>query len=326
MNDYELRRQRAPTISHRLEYWSMVSLIKGLERLDWSTACRIGERIGELGFRPLGIRRKVVERQIAAAFPELTHDEVLDLARRTYRHLGRTAIEASILSSPGAPKILDLVESVDGWEHIEAATANGRAAIGVAAHHGNWEILGAYLAARGVGPEVVVRGMDNRLFEDFVNDNRKRLGLSVVHDTAAVRAITAGLRGGRFMALLADQGVLGLASSFVPFFGRPAKTPRGFAVFALRFEVDVVFMDMLRLPNGKFRAVFEPIRIERSGDKEKDIDAMVERYSAVLEKWVRKYPEQYFWQHRRWRRQPEGTPVELRDPALDDPSMWTPSR
>ena len=85
-------------------------------------------------------------------------------------------------------------------------------------------------------------------------------------------------------------------------------------------------MDMLRLPNGKFRAIIEPVEIDRTGDREKDIDAMVARYSEILEKWVRQYPEQYFWQHRRWRRQPEGTPVALRDPSLEDLSKWTPSR
>jgi KDO2-lipid IV(A) lauroyltransferase len=198
--------------------------------------------------------------------------------------------------------------------------------MGVAAHHGNWELLGAFLAAKGIVPNVVVRGMDNRLFEDYVNANRTRLGMAIAHDTKGVRVITDGLRNGRFIAVLADQGVLGLASSFATFFGRPAKTPRGFAVFALRFEAGTVFMDMLREPNGRFRVVFEPIQVERTGDKERDVDAMVERYSQILEKWVRLYPEQYFWQHRRWRRQPEGTPVELRDPTLKDPSLWTPSR
>jgi KDO2-lipid IV(A) lauroyltransferase len=168
--------------------------------------------------------------------------------------------------------------------------------------------------------------MANRLFEDYVNDNRARIGMEVVHDTQGVRAITGGLRSGRLIAVLADQGVLGLASSFVQFFGRPAKTPKGFAVFALRFNSDALFMDMLREPGGKFRVVFEPIEIDRTGDKEKDVDAMVQRYSQILEKWVRQYPEQYFWQHRRWRRQPEGTPPELRDPTLKDPSLWTPSK
>jgi KDO2-lipid IV(A) lauroyltransferase len=297
-----------------------------LGKLSWNTASKIGARIGELGYSPAGIRREVVERQIAAAFPDLDQTEVQRIARESYRNLGRNAIEAIAASNSTPQEILSLVERVDGWEHIENATAGGRGAIGVAAHHGNWELLGGFLAARGLRPEVVVRGMENRLFEDYLNANRAKLGITVVDDKVAVRHLTRSLREGHFVCLLADQGVMGLASSFVPFFGRPAKTPRGFAVFALRFDAQVCFMDMVRLPNGKFRAVFEPIEIERTGDRERDIDAMVARYSEVLEKWVRQYPGQYFWQHRRWRRQPEGTPVELRDPALKDPSLWTPSR
>ena len=297
-----------------------------LGRLSWNTASNIGARIGELGYSPARIRRDVVEKQIAAAFPDLGEPEVKRIARESYRNLGRNAIEAITASNRTPHDILELVEQVDGWEHIQSATSGGRGAIGVAAHHGNWELLGGFLAARGLGPEVVVRGMENRLFEDYLNENRAKLGIAVVSDKVAVRQITKSLREGHFVCLLADQGVLGLASSFLPFFGRPANTPRGFAVFALRFEVPVCFMDMVRLPNGRFRAVFEPIEIERTGDRERDIDAMVARYSQVLEKWVRQYPEQYFWQHRRWRRQPEGTPVALRDPALKDPSKWTPSR
>lgn len=326
MNDYETRRQRAPTLRHRAELHSMRAMFAALGAMDWKTACAVGEKIGEMGYSPLGIRREVVERQIAAAFPDKSRDEVNRIARASYRHLGRNAVEAALMSRKGPDGLLDMVEQVDGWEHLQDATANGSAAIGVAAHHGNWELLGGFLAARGLNPEVIVRGMENNLFEDYLNSNRAKLGIKVVHDSVAVRHLTQSLRQGRFVCLLADQGVLGLASSFVPFFGRPAKTPRGFAVFALRFEVPACFMDMVRLPNGKFRAVFEPIEIVRTGDKERDIDAMVARYSEILEKWVRQYPEQYFWQHRRWRRQPEGTPVELRDPTLTDPSSWTPSR
>lgn len=326
MSDYEERRSRSPTLSHRAEYYTMRALIAGLGRLDWSTACAIGERLGELIYKPLGIRRFVVERQIAAAFPELDEREVARLARLSYRHLGRTSVEAALLPKLDRGQLLDLVERVEGWEHVEGASSEGRGRLLVAAHHGNWEFLGAYLAARGIRPEVIVRGANNRLFEDYLNANRTRLGMEVVHDTAAVRRIARAMRDGRCVAMLADQGVLGLASSFVPFFGRPAKTPRGFAVFALRFDVPVCFMDMLRLPNGRFRVVFEPVEPARTGDRERDTDAMVREYSRILEKWVRHYPEQYFWQHRRWRRQPEGTPPELRDPALSDPSAWTPSR
>jgi Kdo2-lipid IVA lauroyltransferase/acyltransferase len=326
VSDYEKRRLRPPTLSHRVEYAAMRGLIAGLSRLPWNTACAIGENLGELLYRPLKIRRFVVERQIAAAFPELDDRQVNKLARASYRHLGRTAVEASLLPTMTRDALLGLVEKTEGWDQLLSRTDESKGTLLVAAHHGNWELLGGYLAARGLNPEVIVRGADNRLFEDYLNENRTRLGLEVVHDSAAVKRITKAMREGRYLAMLADQGVLGLASSFVPFFGRPAKTPRGFAVFALRFDVPVYFMDMLRLPNGRFRVIFEPVQIERTGERERDTDSMVAEYSRILEKWVREYPEQYFWQHRRWRRQPEGTPPELRDPALRDPSAWTPSR
>lgn len=326
MSSYEERRKRPPTLAHRVEYYSMRATLAALQRLPWETACRVGASLGLLGHFPLGIRRDVVERQIAAAFPTLDAGAVRSLSRRSYSHLGRTAVEAALLPTLGTGGVLELVSRVDGWDHMAAPRENGLGALAVGAHHGNWEVVGAYLAARGLDVEVMVRGAGNRLFEDYLNANRERVGLVVMHDTVAVRRTTRALREGRYVALLADQGVLGLASSFVPFFGRPAKTPRGFAVFALRFGVPVCFMDALRLPDGTFRVVFEPLQVALTGDRERDVDALVTRYSEVLEKWVRLYPEQYFWQHRRWRRQPAGTPPELRDPALSDPSRWTPSR
>jgi KDO2-lipid IV(A) lauroyltransferase len=107
------------------------------------------------------------------------------------------------------------------------------------------------------------------------------------------------------VALVADQGVKGMASTYVPFFGRLAKTPRGPGVFALRLGVPLVVGTAIRLPNGKYRALVEPVDVIDTGDREQDVDAVVARYTAVLERWVRTYPEQYLWQHRRWKRRPE---------------------
>jgi KDO2-lipid IV(A) lauroyltransferase len=130
-----------------------------------------------------------------------------------------------------------------------------------------------------------------------------------------VKRAPRSLRAGRGVAFIADQGVLGLASTFVPFFGRPAKTPRGAAVFALRFEVPVIFVVALRKPNGRFRVVVERIEAKRTANMDRDVDAIVATFTEHLEKWVRVVPAQYFWQHRRWRRQPPDTPPELRDPS-----------
>ena len=303
------------SFAHRAEYAAVRAMVGALSTLNWRHAGSVGARIGALGYWPLGIRRRVVERQIAAAFPGLSQRDVRRIAQGAYEHLGRSSIEAAILPSLGPDAVLDLFEGADRYEVVEAAMGRGRGLIFVTGHLGNWELAGAYVAARGVPLDAIARRMKNPLFDQYLTETRSRIGMHVVHDAEAVRRTPRSLRDGRAVAFLADQGVLGLASTFVPFFGRPAKTPRGPAVFALRLDVPVVFGVAVRQPSGKYRLVFEPVAVENTGDRDRDVDAIVARYTATLEKWVRRYPEQYFWHHRRWRRQPPGTPPELREPS-----------
>jgi Kdo2-lipid IVA lauroyltransferase/acyltransferase len=302
------------SLAHRAEYAAVRAMVGALSTLNWRRAGNVGARIGALGYRPLGVRRKVVERQIAAAFPGLGEQDVRRVALAAYEHLGRSSIEAAILPSMGQDAVLDLFEGADRYDVVEAAMSRGRGLIFVTGHLGNWELAGAYVAARGIPLDAIARRMKNPLFDQYLTATRSLIGMHVVHDADAVRRTPRSLREGRAVAFLADQGVLGLASTFVPFFGRPAKTPRGPAVFALRLDVPVVFGVAVRQPSGKYRLVFEPIPVEDTGDRDRDVDTIVARYTATLEHWVRRYPEQYFWHHRRWRRQPPGTPPDLREP------------
>lgn len=303
-----------PTLSHRLEYAAMRGVIGALRVAGFSMAGRVGERVGALGYRPLGIRRGVVERQIAAAFPERDPADVARLARAAYEHLGRTAVETALLPSLGQQRILELFEAVEGWSIVEERLARGKGLILVSGHLGNWELGGAYLAARGLPIDAVARAMANPLFDGYLTRTRERIGMTVVHDADAVRRVPRALRAGRGVAFLVDQGVIGLASTWVPFFGRFAKTPRGPAVFALRLGAPVVFGAAIRQPSGRYLLSFEPIDVVRTGDLDQDVDAIVSRYTGVLESWVRRAPEQYFWHHRRWKHQRPGTPPELGEP------------
>lgn len=303
-------------IWNKFEQLAMHGIAGALGVIPWRVAMWFGETIGGIGYRPLGIRRHVAEKQIAAAFPDLSKPGVHRIARASYRHLGRTSIETALLPSLGRDGILRLVESVDGWEHVERAMSRRNGVIMVTGHFGNWELAGSYMAARGIPIDVIVREMANLDFDRYLNATRERAGMTVVYDREAVRRIPRSLRDGRAVAFVADQGVLGLASTFVTFFGRPAKTPRGAAVFALRFNSPVVFVVTFRKPNGRYHVTIEPVEIAETGDRERDTDAIVQHYTEQLEAWVRKIPEQYFWQHRRWRRQPPDTPPELRDPTV----------
>jgi KDO2-lipid IV(A) lauroyltransferase len=157
--------------------------------------------------------------------------------------------------------------------------------------------------------------MQNPLFDGYLTETRQRIGMSVIHDADAVRRAPRAMRENHAVAFLVDQGAVGLASTWVPFFGRYAKTPRGPAVFALRLGAPVIFGAALRQPDGRYVIGFEEVKVEPTGDREADVDRIVADYTATLERWVRRAPGQYFWHHRRWKHQRPGTPPELGDPA-----------
>jgi KDO2-lipid IV(A) lauroyltransferase len=308
-------RRKTPTFAHRVEYGALRGAVGLLRRMGLRAASAVGAGLGALGYRPLAIRREVVERQLRAALPSLPPDDVKRIAHASYANLGRTTTETALLPLYDRDRIVSLFEEVEGWSIIEERLARAKGLILVSGHLGNWELGGAYLAARGLPMQVVARYMENPLFDAFLTRTRERIGMTVVHDDEAVRRVPRALRTGHAVAFLIDQGAVGLASTWVPFFGRLAKTPRGPAVFALRLGAPIVFGAALRQPSGRFRLSFEPIDTTPTGNLEADVERIVADYTAVLERWVRRAPEQYFWQHRRWKHQRPGTPPELGEPT-----------
>jgi Kdo2-lipid IVA lauroyltransferase/acyltransferase len=305
-------------LGHRLQMLAIRALVALLARLPLDAARRVGETLGRFVHTALGIRRGVVERQIAGAFPGLEDHGVRRIARASYEHFGRSVVEIALLSRQPPGSAIDWFEGHDDLAPFDDAVAAGNGLVAVTGHLGSWELAAAFLAARGHQLDVVARRMQNPLFDAYLTATRERYGVRVVYDDEAVRLLPRALREGRVIALVSDQGVKGLASAFVPFFGRPAKTPRGAAVFAYRFQVPAVFVTAVRRPSGKYwmhvREI--PVRREPGGDRDAEIDAIVAAYTRILESFVRRYPEQYFWLHRRWRRQPPDTPAELRDPVI----------
>jgi KDO2-lipid IV(A) lauroyltransferase len=308
------RAPRPVAFRHRVEYAALRGALGGLGALGFRRASDFGAHLARLGHSPFGIRRRVVETQIAAAFPDWTPQRVTATAKAAYENLGRTTIETAVLSRYGPAQVLELFEECRDWHTLESAMAKGRGVILVAGHLGNWELAGSYIAARGVPIEAVARQMENPLFDAFLTRTRRRIGLEIVWDGDAVRRVPRTLRANRVVAFLIDQGAAGLASTWVPFFGRFAKTPRGPAVFALRLQTPVIFVAPLRLPDGRFSMSMEEVPVRPTGDRNADIDRIVADYTVALERWVRRAPEQYFWHHRRWKHQRPNTPKEQGNP------------
>lgn len=302
------------TLAHRAEYYALRGAVAALDQFGIRRAAAVGEWLGALGYRPFGIRRAVVERQVRAAFPELDETAVQHIALESYESLGRTTIETALMPARSREQVLAMFSRVDGWDVVERAMALGRGILFVTGHLGNWELAGSFVASR-VPLEAVARRMQNPLFDRYLTETRQRIGMSVIHDADAVKRVPRAIREQHAVAFLVDQGAVGLASTWVPFFRRLAKTPRGPAVFALRLGAPVIFGAALRQPDGRYAIGFEEVKVAPTGDREADVDRIVADYTAVLERWVRRAPGQYFWHHRRWKHQRPGTPPELGDPA-----------
>lgn len=313
-SDPATARERPPTLAHRVEYVALRAFLAALTPLGPARAAAVAGAFARFAYRPLGIRRCVVERQVAAAFPRASRDEVRRIARESYDNLGRVAVESAQRAARGRDAVLAAFDDSPDWAVVESARARGRGVVMVAGHAGNWELMGAYLAARLGTFHAIARGIGNPFVDRYVRRVRERLGMRILHDQDAVRAVPRFLRQGDAVGFLSDQAAVGLASTFVPFFGRPAKTPRGAAVFALRFGAPVVAVHAIRQHNGRYRMLAEEIPVPDTGDRERDVDDVMRRFTDVLERVVRAHPGQYFWQHRRWKHQPPDTPPHLRGP------------
>ncbi len=280
-----------------------------LTRWKWSLlpetwAARVGAMTGWIAGTVVRIRRREAEENVARAFPQKPSSWHRQVALASYVHLGREAALLLRMDRWSSAEVRSRVR-FEELEEVERAVEAGSGVVVLTAHLGNWEIAGAGLAARGLPLDVVGKGMANLRFQEDLFATRERLGMRVIEIRDAPRGVLRALGRGRVAALLWDQNAH-RNGIFVPFFGTPAATPRGPALFALRTGAPVFVGFAIREAGWRAEYVLraERLEIERSGDLEVDVAQLASAYHAVLERAIRAHPEQYFWQHRRWKTRP----------------------
>ena len=264
--------------------------------------------LGWLGGVVFRIRRPDVDRHLALAFPEEDSAWRGRVARDSYRHFAREAAMTLRLSRMDPREVIDRTD-MEGFEEFREAVERGAGAVVVSGHLGNWEIAGASAAARGVPMDVVAHRQKNPLFDDYLVETRKRLGLTVMVKNDALRLARRSLAKGRVAAFVADQNIR-RRGVFVEFFGRVAATPKGPAMFAVRSGAPVFLGTAVRLPGwpSRYRVRAERIPVRSDLPADEAIAEITQQYTSILEERIREAPEQYFWQHRRWKTRPEPEP------------------
>lgn len=304
-------------LRHRLEYAAFRSVLAGSDLLSDERAAAAGAALGRLGY-PLGLRRDIVEGNLRIAFPRAGAEWIERTARASYEHLGRETMMMLRLATMTREALIARTRTINE-DAARQAIARGRGVVVVAGHLGNWEIGAAMMAARGYAVDVIAKRSANPLFYDKVLSARERLGVGVIDFQRATRQALGALRAGRAVAFAADQHA-GRSGLWVPFFGRLASTYRGPALMALRTGAAMFLSIPLRQADGTYEITLEPIPIERTGDMDRDVLRLTETYTRRLEEAVRAHPEQYVWQHRRWRDPPAGREADGNAAAGQQPA------
>jgi len=291
----------------KLEYAAAWPFIKILGALPRPLARGFAIGLGQAIYLLHGRLRRVGMRNLELAFPEKSVAERKRILRGEFTSLGRQLAEVCQFPKYTRENIEQVVV-YDGLENYERAYARGKGVLFLTAHFGGWELSAFAHSLYGHWLHIVMRPMDNEYLDRLIQSYRTMHGNKTVGKDDFVRGLLGAMKAGEVVGILMDTNMTPPQGVFVNFFGIAACTASGLARIALRTDAAVVpGFTIWDEALGKYRLRFDPaVELVRTGELEADIVANTQKFTSVIEEYVRKYPEQWLWVHRRWKTRPEG--------------------
>lgn len=294
-------------LRNKSELFAVRSLLGAIGALPLETSMRFGEAVGQFIASSFPKLQKTARRNLEIAMPELPENEKQKILRGTFESLGRHLGFVSHFKRFRHEEVRDLIEVV-GKRHFDEAHDAGRGVLFFTGHFGSWEVFNLLPAAFGFEMNILVRRIDNPLVENFVDAMRTRFGSVTLDKTKSARAMFRVLENGGLLGILADLNVQEKEGVFVNFFGVPASTTTSIAKLALKTGAAVLpAFAVWDKAKQKYVVHLEPaVEYSKTGDGAKDIKNLTQKITNVVEKYVRAYPEQWLWIHKRWNTRPAG--------------------
>jgi Kdo2-lipid IVA lauroyltransferase/acyltransferase len=250
-------------------------------------------------------RNKTLEHLQMIYGKEKSKEEIQRMAKRVFVMIGRNS--ADILRSVKMNDIIAFkkVVNVCGQEYLEKALQSKRGVIVLTAHMGAFELVGTYLALMDYRPQIIGKMQKDPRLNRLLMDNRRRRGAEAIERGKDTLKVVRNLKSGGVVAMLIDQDTK-VKSVFVDFMGKPASTPIGAALFALRTGAKVVPVG-IHLDNKLQQqlTVYPEIPIVITDNEEADLVSNTLALSKASEMLINQDPTQWVWMHERWKTQPE---------------------
>jgi KDO2-lipid IV(A) lauroyltransferase len=294
-------------LKEKVEYALAWMLLKTFGWMPRPVARPAAQAFAWCGFHLAKRQRRTGERNLSMAFPGMSASERERILRGCFQNIGRLLVEFSHFPDMKKANIGEHV-LVDGFENYAEGVRRGRGVIYLTGHLGAWELGSFSQSIFGYPLKFVVRPIANAKVEALISSYRTLGGNAPIHRRNAAREILQALRRNEAVGILFDQNTTRDEGVFAEFFGIPAATTPAIATFALRTGAAVVPAFLLwDHALRKHRLTFAPpLELSVSGDNGRDIVENTRRFNKVLEDYVRQFPDQWLWIHRRWKTRPEG--------------------
>ncbi len=289
-------------LKNTIIYYCLAGLIASLRRVPYFILLAVSTTLGGLGFFFAWPDRRRAVAQLRAAMPEGRSPRWTIF--KMFCHFGTLAadwLKIERFTRPGSPLV-----AWENFEVMEAALAEGRGALVVVPHLGNWELAAQALCHRGVRCTTVAKRLYDPRLTLLVEDFRRQSGLICLwRGEKSVRdEMRDVLRRGEVLGMLIDQDTK-TRSVFVPFFHAPAATPVIPAELAIEAEAACVFAYGARQPGGRYVIHFERVERPSTGNPIADAIALTAAFTQKIEATIRRYPHQWVWLHNRWKQKPK---------------------
>src|SRR5271165_6247185 len=294
---------------YKLQYVPVVLLVRFIGMLPRSLARGVGLIIGGIVYHLHPRLRRVGMRNLEMAFPDKPLAERRKILRGVYVSLGRLLAEFCRFPRY-TPANVSKVAVYQGFENFEAAEKRGKGVLFLTGHFGGWEIGSFFHSLMGHPMQIVVRSLDNPYVDALVARYRGLHNNTMIGKQEFARGLIAAMRDNATVGILMDTNMTPPQGVFVDFFGILACTASGLARVALHTGAAVVPAFTIWDPVlRKYRVEFDPaLDLISTGDHEADTVANTALFTKVIEQYVRRYPDQWLWVHRRWKTRPAGEP------------------
>ena len=251
----------------------------------------LSQNIASILFNYIPKRKNTALKNLKIAFPDKSDEWINTTLKKCYSFFTYNFLQ--FLAFPFDPNSIEI--EVVGKKYLNNAINENSGTVLVSAHFGSWEILGYWFGINNYPLVGIAQKQKNKGANLFFEEKRQLSGTKQVYRKSSMDSLYEILNANKILGLVSDQDARG-KGVFVDFFNKPASTHKGAALFHLNTNASLIFGICVQKNIGKYLVEFIPIN-----SKKKSTEDITQLYTTIIEQSIKKYPEQYFWFHNRWK-------------------------